>query len=90
MRVDRNKLLGYRLQRARKRSCLSQESVAELISVTRQAVSAWETGASVPSAHQIADLAGVYCESAHVLLFGAHYEKLDVTNFSRRKVVIEG
>ncbi|OBY83860.1 hypothetical protein ACM14_19205 [Delftia sp. JD2] len=74
----RKKALGDRLRAARRRCALSQDDVAELLGVKRQTVSAWETGVTVPTAFQVADLAAAYCASAHHLLFGAHYERVDV------------
>lgn len=74
----RKKALGDRLRAARRRCALSQDEVAELLGVKRQTVSAWETGVTVPTAFQVADLAAAYCASAHHLLFGAHYERVDV------------
>lgn len=77
----RRKALGDRLRVARRRCELSQDEVAELLGVKRQTVSAWETGVTVPTAFQVADLAAAYCASAHHLLFGAHYEHVDVKAF---------
>ena len=42
---------------ARKEKGLSQEALAEIIGVSRQAVSKWETGQSEPSARNLAELA---------------------------------
>lgn len=75
---ERRKVLGRRLRAARARSKLSQDAVAESLGVTRQALSAWETGCSCPNALQVADLAAVYCECAHALLFGVPYVALDL------------
>lgn len=75
---ERRKVLGRRLRAARKRSKMSQDLVADSLGVTRQALSAWETGCSCPSALQVADLAAVYCECAHALLFGEAWEPLDL------------
>lgn len=75
---DRRKTLGRRLRAARIRSKLSQDSVADSLGVTRQALSAWETGGSCPSALQVVDLATVYCECAHALLFGVPWVPLDL------------
>lgn len=74
----RKKALGDRLRAARHRCALSQDEVAELLGVKRQTVSAWETGVTVPTAFQVADMAAAYCASAHHLLFGAHYQRVDV------------
>lgn len=75
---ERRKLLGSRLRAARQRARLSQEGVAETLGITRQALSAWETGASCPSATQLAELATVYCECAHALLFGVPYQPINL------------
>ena len=40
--------LGRRIQEARKAAGLSQESLGERLGVSRQAVSKWESDASVP------------------------------------------
>lgn len=74
----RKTALGDRLRAARRNCELSQDDVAELLGVKRQTVSAWETGLTVPTAFQVADLAAAYCASAHQLLFGVHYERLNV------------
>lgn len=75
---ERRKLLGSRLRAARQRAKLSQGGVAETLGITRQALSAWETGASCPSATQLAELATVYCECAHALLFGVPYQPISL------------
>lgn len=74
----RKKALGDRLRAARRHCALSQDEVADLLGVKRQTVSAWETGVTVPTAFQVADLAAAYCASAHQLLFGAHFQRVDV------------
>ena len=51
--------LNERLQFYRKRAGLSQEEVAAALSVTRQAVSKWETGAAVPDLETLARLADI-------------------------------
>lgn len=75
---DRRKVLGRRLRAARERSKLSQDAVADSLGVTRQALSAWERGGSCPSALQVSDLAALYCECAHALLFGVPWVALDL------------
>lgn len=39
--------LGSNLYQARKKSGLSQENVAEVLGVSRQTISKWETGGSL-------------------------------------------
>jgi DNA-binding XRE family transcriptional regulator len=78
MKEQRKKLLGVRLRAARMAAGQSQDHVAGAIGVTRQSVSAWETGASCPSATQLAELSALYCVCAHTLLFGEAYKPLSL------------
>jgi transcriptional regulator with XRE-family HTH domain len=71
-------LLGKRLRAARTAANLSQSFSAEVLGVTRQSVSAWETGASTPSALQLGQLAATYCICAHTLLFGEAFRPLQL------------
>ena len=52
--------LGNNLYKARKSSGLSQEEVAEKLGVSRQTVSKWETGETLPDIRQAAALAHMY------------------------------
>lgn len=52
--------LGNNLFQARKRAGLSQEQVAEKLGVSRQTISKWETGESVPDIYQSKKLAKIY------------------------------
>ena len=54
------KNLTYNLASLRKQKRLSQESVAEAIGVTRQAVAKWETGESMPDIINCNALASFY------------------------------
>lgn len=83
----RKEILGERLRAARRRSRLSQDGVAEMLGVKRQSVSAWETGVSGPTALQIAELAVVYCVSAHELLFGVEFQKVNVQRLVLSRVL---
>ena len=47
------------LTEARRQSGLSQKEVAEVLDVSRQAVSRWETGAAAPSTENLVELARV-------------------------------
>lgn len=77
MKRERKKLLGSRLRAARLGAQQSQGQVAEALGVTRQSVSAWETGASSPSATQLGELSAMYCVCAHTLLFGEAFKPLN-------------
>ncbi|WP_396022791.1 helix-turn-helix transcriptional regulator [Comamonas odontotermitis] len=81
MEEGQKELLGVRLKEARKRDKMSQGYVSEVLQVTRQCVSAWETGASCPSAVQLAQLAMLYCTCAHTLLFGRPFQSPEVASF---------
>lgn len=52
--------LGSSLYQARKKSGLSQEGVAEKLGVSRQTISKWETGETLPDIRQSKKLAVLY------------------------------
>ncbi|MDY3014230.1 MAG: helix-turn-helix domain-containing protein [Evtepia sp.] len=52
--------LGSSLYHARKKSGLSQENVAEKLGVSRQTISKWETGETLPDIRQSKQLAVLY------------------------------
>ena len=52
--------LGSSLYYARKKSGLSQENVAEKLGVSRQTISKWETGETLPDVRQAKGLAMLY------------------------------
>ena len=52
--------LGNSLCRARKKSGLSQEAVAEKLGVSRQTISKWETGETLPDIRQSKRMAALY------------------------------
>lgn len=60
--------LGNSLFRARKTSGLSQEDVAEKLGVSRQTVSKWETGETVPDIRQSKRMAVLYHVSLDELI----------------------
>ena len=59
---------GGRLQQVRKAAGLSQEQLGELVGMSRQAVSKWETDQSAPDIDTLALLCGVLGVSADELL----------------------
>ena len=63
--------LGERIYNLRKRSALSQEEFADRLGVSRQAVSKWETGQSVPDSEKAAAMAKFFGVSIDYLLGGA-------------------
>ena len=60
--------LKDRIAAVRKVAGLTQEQLGELLGVTRQAVSKWESGASDPSTSNLLALARLYGVSAEELL----------------------
>lgn len=62
------KSLGETLKAHRTRCSMTQEFVAEAIGVSRQAVSKWEMGASVPSTGKLLALAKLFDISVDDLL----------------------
>ncbi len=59
---------GRRLQQVRKAAGLSQEQLGELVGMSRQAVSKWETDQATPDIDKLALLCGVLGVSADALL----------------------
>lgn len=60
--------LSEKLYQLRRRSGLSQEQAAERLGVSRQAVSKWEGGQSVPEADKLAALSRLYGVTTDYLL----------------------
>lgn len=60
--------LGEKLQQLRRRSGLSQEDLALQLGVTRQAVSKWETGETMPDTGNVIQLCDLFSVSADYLL----------------------
>ncbi len=60
--------LGQTLYRLRKEKNLSQEELAERLSVSRQSISKWETDASVPELDKLIRLADVFAVSLDELI----------------------
>ena len=69
--------IGNNLFQARKRKGLSQEAVAEKLGVSRQTISKWEVGETLPDIQQAKRLATLYCLSLDVLIaFDADVEEI--------------
>lgn len=63
--------IGQRIQLLRKAAALSQEALAAQVGVSRQAISKWEAGLSLPGIDNLQALAQVLCVSVDELLGGA-------------------
>ena len=64
--------MPQRLVRLRRAQGLSQENLAEALSVSRQAVSKWETGRSNPSIRYLAAMSHILNVSTDYILCGKH------------------
>lgn len=60
--------LGEKIQQLRKTGNLSQEQLAEQLSVSRQAISKWELGESIPDTDKIVKLSRIFQISTDYLL----------------------
>ena len=60
--------LGERIKNQRTRAGLSQERVAELVGVSRQSVTKWESGQSAPSTENLFRLAEIFGTTVDMLL----------------------
>lgn len=63
------------LKQVRKDKGLSQEELAEMLSVSRQAVGKWEAGQGYPEVEKLIELAGKLSLSLDWLFFGESSEK---------------
>lgn len=62
--------IGTKIAQARREQGITQLELADKMSVTRQTVSRWETGAAVPDIEKVADLAEILQVSCDYLLKG--------------------
>jgi len=68
-------MIGERIRQLRSEKGMSQEQLAEALHISRQAVSKWETGESVPDTDRVMLLCHVLDISADYLLFGKENEQ---------------
>lgn len=67
---NENMNLNERLQYLRKKAGYSQEQLAELLGISRQAISKWESGQGNPDIDNIVKLTKIYQVSADYILLG--------------------
>ena len=60
--------LGEKIREQRKKASLSQEQLAARLNVSRQAITKWETGKSLPDIPKLKMLSDVFAESIDSLL----------------------
>ncbi len=65
-----NMSISERLHELRKQAGYSQEQVAEMLEISRQAVSKWESGQGKPEIDNIVKLTEIYNVSADYILLG--------------------
>ena len=63
-------MVGRNLKRLRQRSGLTQDDLAERLHVTRQAVSAWETGKNQPDVETLTAMAEALGADVRELIYG--------------------
>ena len=61
-------IMAEKITMLRKRSGWSQEELAEKLGVSRQAVSKWESGASLPDLDRMVKMSQLFCVSTDDLL----------------------
>ena len=75
--------LGERIKQHRGKSGLSQEKIAELVGVSRQAVTKWESGQSVPSMANLITLTEIF-EVSLGELTGSINDNIPLSNSSEQ------
>lgn len=82
--------LSERIQDLRKTKCMSQEELANLMGVSRQAVSKWESEQSVPELDKIILMSEIYGVSCDYILKGIENPSLQNSKINADIVVIIG
>ncbi|HJA68328.1 MAG TPA: helix-turn-helix domain-containing protein [Candidatus Mediterraneibacter cottocaccae] len=77
--------LGERIKEHRKGNGLSQEKLAELAGVSRQAVTKWENGQSSPSTENLFRLAEIFGTTVDLLLKPEEKQNTDIEGISNTK-----
>ena len=70
--------LGEKLKSYRTNKKISQEKVAELVGVSRQAVTKWENDQTVPTSSNLITLASIYGVSVDELVTGKQTDRKSV------------
>jgi transcriptional regulator with XRE-family HTH domain len=77
--------IGARLRVARLAAKLTQQDVASDFLISRQAISSWEMGHTLPSLREFRELVSLYGVSADRVLFGADVEDESRTALNRMR-----
>ena len=79
---------GEALAKQRKNANLSQEQLAEKLNVTRQAISKWESGASMPDVETLKQLSAIFSVSIDTLVYGEdRFQKARTTRDIREQII---
>lgn len=76
--------IAERLQNLRKKANYSQEQVADLLGISRQAISKWESGQGKPELDNIIKLTEIYHVSADYIISGKEYLSEIVPHANRK------
>lgn len=87
MRLEVRTMVGRNCKRLRQRAGLTQDALAERLHVTRQAVSAWETGKNQPDVETLTALAEALGADVRELIYGPGAVGEGYARFQRRYVV---
>ena len=79
--------LSEKIAYLRKKNGMSQEKLSELLNVSRQAVSRWENGTSLPDAANIVQLSKLFSVTADYLLNDDYESDYDVPLFIYAKSI---
>ena len=71
--------LGERIKEQRKKKGFSQEKIAELVGTSRQAVTKWETGHTIPCMENLMTLSEIFELSLSELSSGVN-DNIPITN----------
>jgi transcriptional regulator with XRE-family HTH domain len=70
-------MLGQKIQQLRKENGLSQEELASKLTISRQAISKWELGESMPDTENIVQLSKLFGVSTDYLLINEYESDKD-------------
>lgn len=76
--------IAERLQELRKKAGYSQEQVAEMLEISRQAISKWESGQGNPEIDNVIKLTKIYHVSADYILLGQESNPIVSTSEKKR------
>ena len=80
--------ISKNLKNIRKEKGITQQEIADKLSVTRQAVSNWETGKTQPDIETLEKLAGVYQTELEDLIYGRKVRQRDKRQLIKRTLIL--